>query len=158
MLILFSTAVVYSTYYAVSATISDLFSEHYPFLSETEIGLCFLSIGAGGASATILQGKVLDWQFRLVKKQWERKKEAERGSASEDMEKQDHTTDEGGHDEDFPIEQATLQTQFIWILLFSAASVGYGWAIDKGANIAVSLVLQFFREYLNQSPSVLKRS
>lgn len=43
--ILFFNGVVSAVYYAVTATISTLFSAAYPFLTEIQIGLCFLSIG-----------------------------------------------------------------------------------------------------------------
>lgn len=141
MLVLVSSGIAYSTFYAISATISVLFAQHYPFLSEIEIGLCFLSIMGGGAIGTVLQGRVLDWQFRKVKKEWERQK-SERNVEKSDAEE----AEDNHHDEDFPIEKATLQTQCIWILLFSVATVGYGWALQRGVSIAVPLVLHFIRE------------
>lgn len=154
VVLLFSTAVVYSAYYSITATLSDLFQEQYPFLTETDIGLCFLAVGGGGAVGTVLQGKVLDWQFMHVKKQWEQKKAMKAINEGRDLEKGDNVSanrrdgggDEDSEDEDFPIEKATLASQGIWIVLYAAASIGYGWSIEKGANIAVPLVMQFIRK------------
>lgn len=146
VIILFSTAVIYSAYYSVTATLSDLFAQQYPFLSETEIGLCFLAVGGGGAVGTVLQGKVLDWQFMRVKKQWERKKAEKAQREGKDLEKRSSRNEEEEEDEDFPIERATLASQGIWIALYAAASTGYGWAIEKGVSIAVPLIMQFIRE------------
>lgn len=158
MLLLLSTGIIYCLFYAVSATLSSLFSAAYPNLNETEVGLCFLSIGGAGALATIVQGRVLDWQFRSVKKKWEADRKADKEKhGNEKRVKGSEIDDEdrgGAHArDDFPIEKATLQTQFIWILLMSASSVGYGWSIQKRANIAVPLVMQFISEY----PSVAAR-
>lgn len=43
--IIWQNGIIYSVFYGVTATISTLFEEAYPFLSETDIGLCFLAIG-----------------------------------------------------------------------------------------------------------------
>ncbi|THH09616.1 hypothetical protein EW145_g1904 [Phellinidium pouzarii] len=143
MALLFSTAIIYSAFYAVTATVSSLFSEHYPFLSETEIGLCYLSIGGGGAFATVLTGKLLDWQYMRVKTKFEntRKADLEKHSGSLDDEYSTSTHD------DFPIEEATLQTQYIWILIFSGSCIGYGWCVQSGTSIAGPLVLHFILGY-----------
>ncbi|KAH8116949.1 MFS general substrate transporter [Phellopilus nigrolimitatus] len=127
MLLLVSFAIVYSAFYAVTATISPLFSQNFPFLSETEIGLCYLSIGGGGAFATVSAGKLLDRQYMHVKRKFD-------AVNNSDPEKTRNGTDSphgdssAGHDE-FPIEKARLQTQYIWIL--------------SKTNIAGPLVLQF---------------
>lgn len=153
VILLFSTAVVYSAYYAVTATVSDLFQEQYSFLTETEIGLCYLAVGGGGAIGTVLQGKVLDWQFIRVKRQWERKKAERAKRDGSDLEKRGRDVDNDGYesdeeDEDFPIEKATLASQGLWIALYAAGSIGYGWSIEKGASIAVPLIMQFIREHI----------
>ncbi|KAI5116192.1 hypothetical protein M0805_002287 [Coniferiporia weirii] len=139
MLLLFSTAIVYSAFYAVSATISSLFGETYPSLSETEIGLCYLSIGGGGAFGTVLAGKLLDWQYTHVKKGFENAKKAA-GTEKNHCPGDDSTADTH---EDFPIEKATLETQFVWIIVFSASCIGYGWCLQAKTSIAGPLVLSF---------------
>ena len=54
LLLLFYNGVVYAAFYGVTASLSVVFKTSYPFLSETDIGLCYLAIG-GGVSAAILR-------------------------------------------------------------------------------------------------------
>ncbi|KAK1225103.1 hypothetical protein PQX77_011972 [Marasmius sp. AFHP31] len=62
--LLFFNGYVSAVYYAVTATISTLFVEAYPFLNETEVGLCFMSIGGGMFVGTLFCGRWLDLEFR----------------------------------------------------------------------------------------------
>lgn len=139
LLLLLVNGTIYSAFYAVSATISTLFAVAYPFLSETDIGLCFLAVGGGGTVATVTVGKLLDYQFRALKRKLQRehedKADAEKGGAGPSE-----------HDEDFPIEKACMQSQHIWIWAFSIACIGYGWAVQAKVNLAVPLLLQFVRK------------
>ncbi|KAH8119867.1 MFS general substrate transporter [Phellopilus nigrolimitatus] len=141
MLLLVSNAIVYSAYYAVTATISSLFSQNFPSLSETEIGLCFLSIGGGGAFATVSTGKLLDRQYMNVKRKFDAANNSDPEKTHNDTNSSDGDSS-AGHDQ-FPIEKACLQTQYIWILIFSASCIGYGWCIQSKTNIAGPLVMQF---------------
>ncbi len=68
VLLLVFNGIVYAVYYAVTASISSLFVEIYPFLNDTTIGLCFLSIGSGTAIGSAVTGKLLDWDFARLKK------------------------------------------------------------------------------------------
>lgn len=142
VIILVSSAIPYSAFYAVNTTISSLFTEVYPFLTETEIGLCFLGLGAGGTLATITVGKLLDVQFRATRRKMER-------AANDDPEKlRDISKIDRGNYDDFPIEEACMKTQFIWIWLFSIACIGYGWCLQAKTSIAIPLFLQFIRTSL----------
>ena len=67
MLLVFN-GIVYSVYYAVTASISSLFADIYPFLNDTTIGLCYLAIGFGTAIGSVATGKLLDWDFQRMKK------------------------------------------------------------------------------------------
>lgn len=119
---------------------------NYPFLTELEIGLCFLSIGAGGVAGTISGGKLLDWQYQYYK----RKHELKLREKSENID----DAASGGENsilvessDDFPIERARLVSQQVLVLIFGATVIGYGWAIQTKTSIAVPLVLQFISEY-----------
>ncbi|KAJ7855014.1 MFS general substrate transporter [Mycena olivaceomarginata] len=47
VLLLLINGIVYSVFYGVTASISTVFHDAYPQLNETELGLCFLTVGGG---------------------------------------------------------------------------------------------------------------
>ncbi|KAL1760343.1 major facilitator superfamily domain-containing protein [Schizophyllum commune] len=63
------TAVIYSVWYCVTATISSAFAAKYPFLTEADVGLCYLPIGVGMFLSSAVHGRILDaegrWASRL---------------------------------------------------------------------------------------------
>jgi hypothetical protein len=42
----------------------------------------------------------------------------------------------------FPLERARTRTIWYPLVAFALASVGYGWTIEKGVNLAVPLIFQ----------------
>ncbi|KAL1700882.1 major facilitator superfamily domain-containing protein [Schizophyllum commune] len=54
------TAVIYSVWYCVTATISSAFAAKYPFLTEADVGLCYLPIGVGMFLSSAVHGRILD--------------------------------------------------------------------------------------------------
>jgi hypothetical protein len=56
-IVLFFNGIFNCVYYGVTATISSLFSRNYTYLSETEIGLCYLAIGGGMVVGTLITGQ-----------------------------------------------------------------------------------------------------
>ena len=74
LILLSINGIIYSVLYAVTTTIANLFQAAYPTLTETDIGLCFLSVGGGTAIATISTGKMLDHQFRKTKERLARER------------------------------------------------------------------------------------
>ncbi|KAJ7578603.1 MFS general substrate transporter [Mycena floridula] len=126
VLLLFVNGVVAAVFFAVVASISTIFHETYPQLSETELGLCFLTIGGGMIFGSTLSGRLLDWDFQRVLK--------ETG-------KQELTARQLAQDDTFPIEKARLRIIPFFIALYVASTVGYGWCIEKKVNIAGPLIL-----------------
>ena len=137
ILLLFN-ALVYAEFYAVTATISTLFQPTYPYLNETETGLCFLAIGGGMMIGGIVNGELLDWEYQRVKRKALRKLEQdpENKVKPEDVTKEEH----------FPIEVARLGMMPLMFAIYAAACIGYGWCLDAGVNIAGPLVLQVISE------------
>ncbi|KAF7981130.1 hypothetical protein HWV62_34867 [Athelia sp. TMB] len=134
MVILVFNGIVYSVFYGVTATISVLFQQAYPYLSESDIGLCFLAIGGGMIMGSAVVGKLLDRDYaafkaRMIKKIKEGNNET--GMRPEDVTKE----------ENFPIELARLRTMPIYLGIFCAATIGYGWCLQARVSIAVPLVL-----------------
>jgi hypothetical protein len=127
--------IFYSVFYGVTATISSLFAKRYPYLSETDLGLIFLSLGGGMVVGSSFTGKLLDWEYRRIKAKLETRRQR-------DTEK--HVN--AGNEDDFPIEMARLRSTPLYLAIYVAAVVGYGWSLKSGASIAVPLVLHFISE------------
>jgi hypothetical protein len=133
-LILFFNGVVSAVYYGVTATISTLFAEAYPFLTETQVGLCFLSIGSGMFAGSLSSGRILDWEFRKIAKEVEKKRMDGEKHGGEKLKT-------GKYDADYPIEKVhfhletcPLQTlDFIpMISRLASGSYRYSWSCLLG--------------------------
>ncbi|RVX69332.1 hypothetical protein B0A52_06927 [Exophiala mesophila] len=133
LLTLLYTGVVYAVNYTITATISSAYAELYPFLSDTTLGLCYLSTGGGMMLGSTVTGKMLDWEFKRMKK---RCVTPERNS-----DRSGEVSDEGS----FSIERARLRTMPGFILVFLGCTMAWGWCLESKASVAVPLALQFIR-------------
>ncbi|KAH7913087.1 major facilitator superfamily domain-containing protein [Hygrophoropsis aurantiaca] len=138
--LLIFTAVIYAVFTGITTTISSLFVEAYPFLDETDIGLCYLAIGGGMLFGSLTTGKLLDRDYRQMKEQIMNRAEA-------DPEKR-LTPEEAVKEEHFPIEKVRLRRIPIYIGIFVVCCAGYGWCLEKRANLAAPLVLQIIFGYV----------
>lgn len=134
MNLLIFNGILYSIFYAVTTTISTLFQSTYPFLNETDTGLCFLAIGGGTIIGGLVTGKVLDRDYKKLKERIARE-------ASMDPENP-VPTEQVARDETFPIEQARMRMAPFNLIVYTACCAGYGWCLEKEVNIAVPLMLQ----------------
>lgn len=86
----------------------------------------------------VITGRILDGEYRRLKQRAvaaaEKELDPEKRSREEDV----------ATSEKFPIEHARLRLTPIYLIVLVATCVGQGWAIDKGANLAAPLILQFF--------------
>lgn len=85
-------------------------------------------MGVASAIGSVINGKFLDWSY---------KRQALRLGISIDRKRGDDLTN-------FPIEKARLQLSFFWAALLASAFLGYGWALNYKAPLAVPLVISFF--------------
>ncbi|KAI0697552.1 MFS general substrate transporter [Cytidiella melzeri] len=138
-LLLIFNATPYCVMYGVTASISTLFSEIYPFLSQTDIGLCFLAIGGGMTLGSVTGGKILDKDYQRIKRNLEEK-------ARNDPDSKIRPEDVG-KEENFPVEYARLRTIPVFYAIFITACVAYGWCLDKKVNIAGPIMLQIVIGY-----------
>lgn len=141
LILLLFNAILYLVWAGVVASISSLFSEIYPFLNETEIGLCFLAMGGGMLIGSWATGIMLDREYQKVKVQMERRcrDDPECTMRVEDVTK----------DENFPIEYARFRTMPVYFVIYLGACIGYGWCLKAKVNIAGPLILQFISEHLS---------
>ncbi|GAA5917312.1 hypothetical protein JCM6882_008968 [Rhodosporidiobolus microsporus] len=138
-LILAWNSVLYSLFYAIITSTSSSLKDKYN-LSESALGLCYLSVGGGMIAASACNGPRLNRDYRLVARRHEEKKAAERAEAGE-KEKvvpQDHNDLTG-----FPIESARLRSLPYAIVLMLVVTIIYGWTVEKQVHLAVPLICQF---------------
>lgn len=155
ILLLIANALICAVFYGVLASISTLFDQTYG-LDATKIGLCFLAMGGGMAIGSSINGKLLDKQYESEKKRFLEQ-------MSKDFERQIDPKSLTQTPE-FPLERVNLHVSHIFwnsslrfqarlglipplVILLAAASAGYGWAVEKHANIAGPLILHIISEF-----------
>ncbi|KJR87943.1 uncharacterized protein SPSK_07321 [Sporothrix schenckii 1099-18] len=126
-LILAYTAILYVVFIMIVATLSTIFTDIY-HLNELQIGLCYLPYGVGCCTASILQGHLLDWNYRRTARKIGFTIDYRRG---DDLSK-------------FPIEQARLYPMAPMVALGVCTVIAYGWVLEYRLPLAVPLVLIFF--------------
>jgi len=131
----------YAVMYGVTASLSVIFADVYPHLTEAELGLCFLPIGGGMIVGTWVSGKLADSYYRKIR---------------DDMIRQARSNSESYIDikalekgPTFPIEKARLQMLPLIIFVYTISVIGYGWALESRATIAIPLILQIFSEFVS---------
>ncbi|CAE6416731.1 unnamed protein product [Rhizoctonia solani] len=150
VLVLVCTGINYSLFYSVTTTTSPLFLSTYPSLTQTTVGLCFITYGVGGALGSVVMGRLLDYDWRKM----EERLMSNTVSASKQAGCEENRAEKGTKPDkqDLPIEHTRLKRAPIFFIIELGASIGYGWSIQQKAHIAVPLILQFLGEasrYLN---------
>jgi MFS family permease len=123
-LVLWFNGVVYTVFYCFMTSTTKQFSIRYPFLSELEIGACFLCMGVGTISGSFIRGRILDHDYRVISKKF----------------KEQHPDKP---DSEFPIFNARFRTLWINIIVMNIVVILYGWMLQINTPLAVPLVLQF---------------
>ncbi|KAK6996918.1 MFS domain-containing protein [Favolaschia claudopus] len=126
LIALFYNGLVCSVFYAVNTSISTIFTDTYPELSQTKVGLCFLAIGGGMLIGTVTSGRLLDWDYQRVKRSL-----LDTSNVSDNDEKQLA---------EFPIEKARMRLMPYLVLCFVACCIAYGWCIEEKVNLAGPLI------------------
>lgn len=153
VLLLVYTGMVYAVFYGVTATLSTLFADAYPFLNENELGLCFLAVGIGCAFGSVINGRMLDANFKTIERSLE-KNAAKTGNVEigpggkrdEDKVRVAVARKLGKLDPAFPIEYARLRLMPVYVVWFASCTVGYGWSVQHRVHISCPLILQFLSE------------
>ncbi|CAO3693840.1 unnamed protein product [Rhizopus stolonifer] len=112
----------YTGYYCYLTSTTKQFSIHFPYLSELEIGVCFLCQGIGTILGSFSRGQLLDRDYKIVKKNFEKNK----------------------GDKEFPLFKARFRTLWPNFILAQIITLFYGWAFHWGAPLPAILILQFF--------------
>ena len=128
----------FTVMYGVTTSLSVIFADIYPHLTQAEIGLCFLPIGGASIVGSWVSGKLSDHYY---------------GRIRDDILRQARSNSESYMDVDaldkdltFPIEEARLRMLPLVIFVYTISVIGYGWALESRAPIAVPLILQISSE------------
>ena len=127
-LLLLYNSIVYTAFYCITSTTPQLFAQIYGF-NTLQIGLTYIPFGVGAFIAPVMNGRLLDWNFKRV-------------ARSIGME---HLVDKkrATNLHDFPLERARIYIAIPLVLLGDACILCYGWVLERNANLAAPLVLQF---------------
>ncbi|KZT60492.1 MFS general substrate transporter [Calocera cornea HHB12733] len=139
-LLLWTNSVPYAVLYCILTTASETLLVVMPSLTEIDLGLCYLPIGAGGIVGAIISGKLIDWDFRNAKKSALLKQGLRDKDAAE---KAQDTRGAGKYEGIENIERTRLRlSPYCWAG-YVVITVAYGWAANAKVHIAVILILQF---------------
>ena len=143
--VLIFNGTLYAVMYGVIASLSVIFEKVYPYLSQTEIGLCFIPIGLGMLVGSLFSGRAMDSYYRKIKDDLihQARADSEKHVDPEAIEK----------DASFPIEKARLQILPWVVFVFTTCVISYGWALQSRVNIAVPLILQFISKFFTRTAS-----
>ena len=124
MLCALSSAAHYATVSCIQVSMATLLPQQYG-LNAMQTGIAFLAMGVGGASGSIVSGRILDHDFRVIAR------------------KCDMAIEKGKIPEDFPIYRARLRSSWIQTVLMQLVLVAYGWCAYFHVHLAVHLVFLF---------------
>ncbi|CAK4024176.1 related to dityrosine transporter [Lecanosticta acicola] len=133
-LLLFYNSIIYCAFYDVMASAPSLLQEVYGF-DALQIGLCFLPMGTGCLIATVVSGKLMDWNFRRIAKKVGY--EIVRGKANDLR--------------NFPLETCRIQIALPTVMLAAAAILCYGWVMQVETNLAAPLILMCITGFASTS-------
>lgn len=125
------TALIYTVWQASLVASSSLFESDYS-LDEISVGLSFIASGVGCVSASLLTGKVLNYDYRQA---LEREKSSRTGELA-------RIVTEGLQVEQ--LEHARLRRLPVIIAIFVMAALAFAWCIGKHTTIALPIIWTFF--------------
>ncbi|KAK0469322.1 major facilitator superfamily domain-containing protein [Desarmillaria tabescens] len=130
---LFYASVSFAIQYSISGTLANAYKVHYPFLNSANVGLCYLANGGGLILGAIINGRVLDFDYRRARGKFLR--------AAQDKDKAIN-----GHVlrnfENFPLESVRLKWSPHFVIMYAACVIGWGWCVEKSVFLAGPLSLQ----------------
>ncbi|KZT33040.1 MFS general substrate transporter [Sistotremastrum suecicum HHB10207 ss-3] len=141
LLVIVPNAITTAVYSSVVTTISILFQDTYPFLTQTDLGLCYLAVGGGCAIGAWVNGRLLDRAYRAAEREYEATKAQ---TVSDGEEHPTKSPLERKLDPEFPLERARLKMIPANLAVFIACTIGYGWCVEAAVHISAPLILSFF--------------
>lgn len=125
-LALWMAASPYAVWYCIQPSIPIIYTNIYHF-NQLQVGLSYLTGGAGVVVAGYANGKLLNWNYKVT---------AQRiGHTVQTISGDDLTN--------FPIERARARGAWHFLVLYICALAGYGWPVVTHTHESVPLILQF---------------
>ncbi|KAK4198354.1 major facilitator superfamily domain-containing protein [Triangularia verruculosa] len=125
-LLLFYGALIYLVFILIAATLSTELEAIYHY-SDLQLGLCYLPYGVGCCFAAVMQGYILDKNYRRMARKIGFTIDYKRG---DDL-------------RNFPIEAARILPACPFLFAGVAAVIAYGWVLHYETHVAGPLVLLF---------------
>ena len=121
----------YAVYYCIQTSIPTIYGSLYG-LNELQIGLTYLAGGGGVVLGGYLNGKLMDYNYRVTAHQI------------------GHTVNRVQGDDiyEFPIERARARWCSCLLVASMSGFMGYGWTLVERVHISVPLILQFLHGVL----------
>lgn len=113
--------------YAMLVPLQDVIRRQYHF-NDLQVGLCFIPFSVGAVFASVIFGKLLNWNYARVARSIGVSPDRKRG---DDLRK-------------FPIERARLDLMWPPTALAVGMIIAWGWVVDSGTSLAAPLVVLFF--------------
>jgi hypothetical protein len=113
-MVLSISAVYYAVYYCIQAATLAIFTELYE-LDELQAGLCYFSIGTRVSLGGYINGKPMDWNYRVV---------ARAHGITVDKVVEDDLAQ-------FPIEKARSRMSWILLPVPTGVIIAYGWVLEE---------------------------
>jgi multidrug resistance protein len=127
IIVLLVTGVIMGGNMTVLSSITHVYTEQYS-LNMLEIGLCYITLGTGSIVASVVTGRLLDWNYRRM---------TTKSTA-------DSTSDERTRSDAVPVEKARSMITIPLVILGSLTVLAFGWVLQYGVALPAPEVLLFF--------------
>lgn len=125
IVVLLITGIIMGGNMTVLSSITEIYTAEYG-LDELEIGLCYITLGTGSIVASVVTGRLLDWNYRRMA--------AKRATAAGYQ----------SYGEPVPFEKARSMVTIPLVILGSVTVLAFGWVLKYGAPLPAPEVLLFF--------------
>lgn len=126
IIVLVVTGVIMGGNMTVLSSITEVYTAQY-HLNMLQIGLCYITLGTGSIVASVVTGRLLDWNYQRMG----RMEVTESISHKESLEK-------------VPVEKARSMITIPLVVLGSLTVLAFGWVLQYGAPLPAPEVLLFF--------------
>ena len=127
IIVLIVTGVIMGGNMTVLSSITQIYTAQY-HLTTLQIGLCYITLGTGSILASVVTGRLLDWNYRRL---------ASKRTTSQEA--------SSSHDENkVPVEKARSAITIPLVITGSVTVLAFGWVLQYGEPLPAPEVLLFF--------------